>query len=103
MATEGYKAFRRRVYEPTKLLNANQVTVEHRYYGSSVPYSIDYRYLNMKQATADLHKIKQLFSSIYKGKWISTGRSKGGVTTIFYRFFYPNDVDVSIPYVAPIK
>lgn len=103
IATEGYKAFKRRVYEPTKLLDANQILVEHRYYGSSVPDSIDYRYLNMKQATADLHRIKELFSDIYAGKWVSTGGSKGGVTTIFYHYFYPDDVEVSIPYVAPIK
>ena len=103
MATEGYKAFRKRVYEPTKLLNANQITVEHRFYGNSIPDSLNYSYLNMKQATADLHRIRQLFSDIYKNKWVSTGGSKGGVTSIFYRYFYPKDVDVTIPYVAPIK
>lgn len=103
IATEGYRAFKKRIYEPTKLLNANQITVEHRYYGSSIPDSMDYRHLNMKQQTADLHRIRQVFSDIYSGKWISTGGSKGGVTTIFYRYFYPKDVDVSIPYVAPIK
>lgn len=103
MATEGYAAHRNRIYEPTKLLNANQILIEHRYYGSSSPDSIDYRYLNMRQATADLHRIKQLFSDIYSGKWVSTGGSKGGLVTIFYRYFHPNDVDVSIPYVAPMK
>jgi hypothetical protein len=77
--------------------------VEHRFFGESLPDSIDYRYLNLKQATADLHHINQLFKNIYSGKWISSGISKGGVTTIFYRYFYPNDVDVSIPYVAPLN
>ncbi len=77
--------------------------MEHRYYGASIPDSMDYQYLNMEQATSDLHRIRELFSDIYSGKWISTGGSKGGVTTIFYRYFYPNDIDVSIPYVAPIK
>jgi len=33
---------------------------------------------------------------------ISTGISKGGQTTLFYKRFYPNDVDVAIPMVAPI-
>ncbi|MEO9484588.1 MAG: S28 family serine protease [Ekhidna sp.] len=103
IATEGYKAFQKRIYEPTKLLNANQLVVEHRYYGNSIPDSVNYRYLNMQQATADLHRIKQLFSELYAGQWVSTGGSKGGVTTIFYRYFYPEDVVVSIPYVAPIK
>lgn len=103
IATEGYKAFKKRIYEPTKLLNANQLVVEHRYYGQSIPDSVDYRYLNMQLTTADLHRIRQVFSEIYAGQWVSTGGSKGGVTTIFYRYFYPNDVVASIPYVAPIK
>jgi hypothetical protein len=40
---------------------------------------------------------------VYQGKWLSTGISKGGQTTIFYRYFYPEDVDVSVPYVAPLN
>ncbi len=103
IATEGYSCRRNRIYELTKLLNANQIEVEHRYFGESMPDSIDYQYLNLAQATADLHKINQLMRKIYSGKWVSTGISKGGATTIFYRFFYPEDVDVSVPYVAPIN
>lgn len=103
IVTAGYNVNRNRIYEPTELLNANQIIVEHRYFGQSLPDSMDYQYLNLKQATADLHKINQLFKKIYSGKWISTGISKGGATTIFYRYFYPEDVDVSIPYVAPIN
>ena len=45
----------------------------------------------------------QLFEIIYRGKWVSTGISKGGATTIYYRYFYPDDVDVSVPYVAPVN
>src|ERR1700742_1589762 len=51
---------------------------------------------------SDLHAINQLFKNIYKGKWISTGISKGGETTLYYRYFYPKDVDLSLPYVAPL-
>ena len=101
--TAGYAQGRNRIGELTKLLKANQVNVEHRFFGESLPDSLDYRYLNLKQATADLHHITQLLKNIYKGKWVSTGISKGGVTTIFYRYFYPQDVDVSIPYVAPVN
>ena len=101
--TSGYDVNRNYEFELTKLLDANQILVEHRYFGESMPDSLDYKFLNLKQATADLHRIKQLFSSVYTNKWISTGVSKGGATTIFYRYFYPNDVDVSIPYVAPIN
>lgn len=28
--------------------------------------------------------------------------SKGGQTTLLYRTFYPDDVDISVPYVAPL-
>jgi hypothetical protein len=103
MVTEGYSCKRNFEYELTKLLDANQVTVEHRYFGESCPDSLDYNYLNLKQATADLHHINELLRNLYSGKWISTGISKGGQTTIYYRYFYPSDVDVSLPYVAPFN
>ena len=101
--TEGYNRDQNRVYELTDLLQANQLDVEHRFFGESMPQPADYTYLNLKQATADLHHIRQLFGQIYSKKWVSTGISKGGATTIFYRYFYPDDVTVSVPYVAPIN
>ena len=101
--TQGYNIYRNRISELTELINGNQINVEHRFFGESLPDSLDYHYLNLKQATADLHHIRQLFDQIYSEKWISTGVSKGGATTVFYRYFYPNDVDVSVPYVAPIN
>ncbi|MEO0723345.1 MAG: S28 family serine protease [Bacteroidota bacterium] len=105
ICTEGYTRSRNRVYELTNLIAGNQIDVEHRYFGSSMPAEkdLDYQYLNLEQATADLHHINQLFRQIYSGKWLSTGISKGGQTTIFYRYFYPEDVDVSVPYVAPLN
>lgn len=36
-------------------------------------------------------------------KWISTGISKGGETALYHRMLYPNDVEVSVPYVAPLN
>ena len=101
--TEGYERPSNRIYELTNLVKGNQIQVEHRYFGKSVPDSLDYKYLTLENATADLHKINQLFRSIHDNDFISTGISKGGQTTIFYRYFYPNDVDVSVPYVAPLN
>ena len=89
--------------EPVQILDANYISIEHRYFGNSIPDSLDWSYLNLYQATSDLHKINQLFKKLYKGKWISSGISKGGQTTIYYRYFYPDDVDISIPYVAPLN
>jgi hypothetical protein len=103
LATEGYARPANRIYELANLLQANQVVVEHRFFGSSMPDSLDYRYLNLKQATADLHKVRELLGTIYSGKWVSTGISKGGMTTIFYRYFFPDDVAASVPYVAPLN
>lgn len=103
MATEGYARPRNRMYELTTMLDANQLNIEHRYFGTSVPDSMDYTYLTFEQMAEDLHHINELFKQLYKSKWISTGISKGGTTTIFYRYFYPNDVDVAVPYVAPVN
>lgn len=103
MATEGYARPQNRLYELTQLLDANQLDIEHRYFGESLPDSLDYRYLNMEQVAADLHHIREVFRQLYEGPWLSTGISKGGQTTIFYRYFYPDDVRVSVPYVAPLN
>lgn len=103
MVTEGYDRSSNRVNELTTLLEGNQLLIEHRYFGKSMPDSLDYTYLTLKQVTADLHRINSLFKDIYKGKWVSTGVSKGGATTLFYRYFYPEDVDVSVNYVGPIN
>ena len=101
--TEGYDAERLFSMELTKILNANQIIVEHRYFGKSVPSNKQWKYLNIKQAAADHHAIVEIFKRILKGKWISTGISKGGQTTLFFKRFYPNDVDAAVPYVAPVN
>ena len=99
--THGYQMGRVR-NEVEQMLNANNLGVEYRFFGKSVPDSLQWQYLTIEQATADLHTVNQLFRQIYKGKWFSTGISKGGQTTLYYKFNYPDDVDVAIPYVAPI-
>ena len=105
--TEGYAAHHaaspKFVSEPAGLLHANQICVEHRYFGESVPDSMKWDQLTVANSAADYHRITTVLKHIYKGKWISTGISKGGQTTIFYRYFYPEDVDISIPYVAPLN
>lgn len=85
------------------LLNANQLFVEHRFFGKSVPDSIDWKYLTVENAAADHHHIVELFKPIYKMKWISTGISKGGETVLYHRALYPKDVEISVPYVAPVN
>lgn len=101
--TEGYSANRNYTTELATLVGSNQLIIEHRYFAESCPDSIDWQYLTVEQAAADHHRIIQLFKKLYKQKWATTGISKGGQTAIFHRAFYPNDVDLSIPYVAPIN
>lgn len=104
VAIEGYKIYTPQATEPAKLLNANQINIEHRFFEKSRPKdSIPWAYLNIFQAATDHHAIINAFKPFYKAKWISTGISKGGQATIFHRSLYPKDVDVSIPYVAPLN
>jgi len=99
--THGYDMNREK-NEVEQILNANNIGVEYRFFGKSVPDSVQWEYLSNIQAASDLHAINQLFRQLYKGKWFSTGISKGGQTTLYYKYLYPDDVDVAIPYVAPI-
>ncbi|MBE9466894.1 MAG: peptidase [Bacteroidetes bacterium] len=101
--TEGYSANRNYKSELSDLLNSNQIIVEHRYFGESKPDSLVWNYLTIKQAAEDHHHIVQIFKKLYTGKWLNTGISKGGQTTMYHRYFFPNDVDMSVPYVAPLN
>ncbi len=103
LETEGYAANRAGLNELTRILGSNEVVVEHRYFGRSVPKEMKWKYLTIKNAADDMHRIVTALKKIYKGKWVSSGTSKGGQTTLFYKTFYPNDVDASVPYVAPIN
>lgn len=103
LVTEGYHARRNYLSEPAQFLNANQVIVEHRFFGESAPDSLDWTKLTTFQAASDHHRIVELFKKIYPGKWLSTGISKGGQTTNYFRYYFPDDVTVSMPYVAPMN
>ena len=78
------------------------IFVEYRYFLESTPEPKDWQYLTAENSADDLHAVRNAFKSIYPGKWIATGISKGGQTTLLYRTFYPDDVDISVPYVAPL-
>ncbi len=106
IVTEGYgaayaanPAYREEI---SRLLNTNVIFVEHRYFLESTPESKEWKYLTAENSAYDLHNIKVAFEKFYKGKWIATGISKGGQTALIYRAFFPDDVDISVPYVAPL-
>jgi hypothetical protein len=92
-----------RPVELTQLLSANQVSIEHRYFGSSRPVPTDWTRLTIAQMAADEHMIIQALRPIYGGAFLTTGASKGGMTAVFHRKFYPDDVDGTVAYVAPIS
>ncbi len=105
--TEGYGgdygANSKYLNELCPLLNANQLFVEHRFFGKSAPDSIDWKFMTVENAAADHHHIVEMFKPVYSKKWISTGISKGGETVLYHRALYPNDVEISVPYVAPLN
>ena len=88
--------------ELSRLFNANMIFVEHRYFLESNPQPRDWKYLTAENSAEDLHAVTTAFKTLYPRKWISTGISKGGQTSLLYRAFFPDDVDVSVPYVAPL-
>ena len=103
LVTEGYNAGRNYTTELADYLDCNQIIAEHRYFGESVTDSPDWEYLNTFQAASDHHMIIELFSEMFSGKWITTGISKGGQTVMYHSYYYPNDADIRIPYVAPLN
>lgn len=107
LVTEGYNAryAMRENYmdELSKLFETNVITVEYRYFDQSMPKPCNWDYMTVENSLYDLHNVNQTLHAMYKDKWISTGISKGGQTTMFYRAYFPNDVDISVPYVAPLN
>lgn len=103
METHGYNIWSDKATELSEILECNNITVEHRFFGDSRPDSIPWDLLTIKQSAADIHRVVTKFKELFTGKWISTGISKGGQTTIFHRALYPKDVSVSVPYVAPVN
>ncbi|MCR3746929.1 S28 family serine protease [Lentzea californiensis] len=87
--------------EPARLVDGNQISVEQRFFTPSRPAPADWDDLNIWQAASDHHRIVGAFKKIYGAKWLSTGASKGGMTSIYHRRFFPRDVDATIAYVAP--
>jgi hypothetical protein len=89
--------------EVTELLDSNQLHVEQRFFAPSRPDPADWSKLRIAQAAADHHRITLAISPLYPGAWLSTGASKGGMTSIYHRRFYPDDVDGTVAYVAPLS
>lgn len=92
--------------ELSDIFNTNCVIVEHRYFGESKPAvekkELYWRYLTTFNAATDHHRFSEVFHKLYHGKFIATGVSKGGICANMFRAYYPQDVDITVPYVAPL-
>ena len=105
--TEGYGAASAagaaRTNELADLFHTNLVVVEHRYFVESTPSPRNWEYLTAENSAYDLHHIFTALKAVYPEKWIATGVSKGGQATMIYCTFFPNDMDIAVPYVAPLN
>ena len=105
MVTEGYLWRSFKDAEDIGInLNANMVHVEHRNFGQS--YNQDrgkWEYETSAQASADLHAVYQALKPIFKGKWMSTGTSKNGETSMDYAYYYPNDMNLAAAFGSPFN
>lgn len=100
---DGYNIDYNRENELSSILKCNKIVVEHRYFGESKPDSLDWNYLTIEQAANDHHKIIETLKKIYDKQWITTGISKGGQTTYIHKYYFPDDADASVCYVAPLN
>ena len=88
--------------------------IAHRYHGTLIwP---EYRYfqysspsncyenlddLRSQEAADDFHNLLEALKTVFKGKWVVSGGSKGGTATLLQHAFHPEDADVFVPYCAP--
>ena len=91
-------------------LDANELHIEHRYFGESLPEPFDnlkMTYLHADQQASDIHNVvSALKQHLFKtGKWACTGTSKDGITTALQAYYSEQngwkDFDVYVPFCAP--
>lgn len=99
--TSGYDLGASRA-ELTRTYDTNQLSYEHRYFGTSKPSPANWPALTIENAAADAHHLVESLRWALPGKWINTGGSKGGMTSLYHRRFHPCDVDGTVAYVAPM-
>lgn len=83
------------------IVGGNQISVESRFYGDSVPHPTLWRYLTAWQEAADEHHVVQVFRRLYRARWLITGVSKGGETAIFHDYYFPHDFAGTFAWSAP--
>jgi hypothetical protein len=103
LQTSGYNIFTVGEAALTSTFATNQIQVEHRFFAESKPNPLDWSKLDIKQSADDFHAITVAFKQIYSKPWVNTGASKGGMTSVYHRFFYPDDLAGTVADVAPLS
>ena len=94
-------------HELVKMYDGNYISIEHRFFGESVPEGLSKKStalwdcLTDENAANDFHNIMEQLREILSGTWIFTGFSKGGQMTNLFSYYFPNDADAYVSYVAP--
>ena len=104
--TCGYKLWDDYIKYPNnhlaQYMDANLIMVEYRYFGeSTVTSDPRWDYLTLEQAAGDHHNIVQALKPLLPKEWVSTGTSKDGETALVFRYYYPDDVTLTVPFCAP--
>lgn len=90
-----------------QMLGANYVNVEHRFFGESRPADMSnadtryWEYHTAENAANDFHRVYQSLAPLLGADWVATGSSRGGQMTNVYACYFPEDMRVYAPYVAP--
>ena len=102
---QGYGINSEKAGELANHYEANQLTIEHRYFSNSRPKDIDWNTLTVKNAAKDQAIIiDAIRNALYpNSKFITTGISKGCQTTMAHRRFFPKNVDACVCYVGPLN
>jgi hypothetical protein len=85
----------------TSIIGGNQLSVESRFYGDSVPHPTLWKYETVWQEAADEHHVLEVFKKLYRARWLISGVSKGGETVIFHDYYYPHDFAGTFAWSAP--
>ena len=101
----GYGIGSERAGELANHYNANQLTIEHRYFNNSRPEKIDWNTLTVENAAKDQALIIDAIRDVLypESKFISTGISKGCQTSMAHRRYFPKNVDACVCYVGPLN
>ncbi|MBQ6639350.1 MAG: hypothetical protein IJH82_12010 [Lachnospiraceae bacterium] len=93
--------------ETVSMFDGNYIDVEQRFFGDSRPADMDnegteyWEYLTSENSANDYHKIYTELSKVLGDKWIAEGTSRGGLMCNVYGYYFPDDMDVYVAYVAP--